>query len=59
MATTKELNEKVANLTMRVSNLKDEVHTLREELRNFRTHVASDVKILSNAVESAGDNNGR
>ena len=59
MATTKELNEKVANLTMRVSNLKDEIHTLREELRNFRDHVASDVKILSNAVDLTGGNNGR
>tara|TARA_B100000214_G_C23412776_1_gene376805 strand:+ start:206 stop:385 length:180 start_codon:yes stop_codon:yes gene_type:complete len=59
MATTKELNEKVANLTMRVSNLKDEIHTLREELHNFRNHVASDVRILSNAVDLTGDNDGK
>lgn len=52
MATTKELQQQVANLNMRLSTLKDELYTLREELARFRTDVASDVNYLSDAISS-------
>ena len=59
MATTKELQQQVANLNMRISDLKDELYTLREELSRFRTDVASDVKYLTSAVDTAGGRGGR
>ena len=48
--TTKELNEKVTNLSLRLSTLKDEIVTMRSEMERFRTDVASDVKTLSSAL---------
>jgi chaperonin cofactor prefoldin len=48
--TTKELSEKVTNLSLRLSTLKDEIVIIRTELERFRTDVASDVKTLSSAL---------
>lgn len=59
MATTKELQSQVANLTMRIVTLKDELTTLRQELDRFKTDVASDVKYLTNAVNTTGGSGGR
>ena len=59
MATTKELQSQVANLTMRIVTLKDELTTLRQELDRFKTDVASDVKYLTNAVNTTGGTGGR
>ncbi len=60
MATTKELNEQVANLNMRIVTLKDELHSLREELSKFKSDVASDVKYLTDeVVRTSGGSGGR
>lgn len=59
MATTKELQSQVAHLTMRIVTLKDELTTLRQELDRFKTDVASDVKYLTNAVNTTGGSGGR
>ena len=59
MATTKELQNQVANLTMRIVTLKDELTNLRQELNKFKTDVASDVKFLTNAVDNTGGRGGR
>ena len=60
MATTKELNEQVANLSMRIVTLKDELHSLREELSQFTSDVASDVKYLTDeVVRTRGASGGR
>lgn len=59
MATTKELNDKVANLNRRIVTLKDELHSLREELSRFKSDVASDVKYLTEVTQTRGGSGGR
>ena len=61
MATTKELQQQVANLNMRILTLRDELNTLKTELARFRTDVASDVNYLSETVrnQNPGGSGGR
>ena len=61
MATTKELQQQVANLNLRISSLRDELSTLKAELKRFRTDVASDVNYLSETVrnQNSGGSGGR
>ena len=59
MATTKELQQQVANLNLRISTLRDELNNLKTELSRFRTDVASDVNYLSDAVNKSGGSGGR
>ena len=44
--------EQINALLMRVSSLSDKIVTIQNEIKHFKTHVASDVKYLTERVDS-------
>ena len=43
--------EQLNALLLRVSSLSDKIVTMQDEINNFKTHVASDVKYLTERVD--------
>jgi hypothetical protein len=49
---TKEIRAELSSLRLRISSLVDDVHLLKNEVKHFKENVASDVKYLTERVDS-------